>query len=168
MENIHVKESNFNNLTILNLSSSVEANLVNLWTRNIAKHRETPRKMGLFPDQRCMGENPHLSGPSSSIHKIATGGIHQIRMSFILADLLIWPPFRFWFPVFIPLSPLWAGRHSFDYPPPSFLFRQLHVRDWLGNRNGVRHQRHFNSCWDNIGCWWIEMGQRSHYWSQQL
>ena len=30
-----------------------------------------------------------LSGPSSSIHKIATGEIHWIPMSFILADLLI-------------------------------------------------------------------------------
>ena len=53
----------------------------------------------LFPEQRRMGENPHpvraaqFSGPSSSIHKIATGGINRIPMSFILAADL---PARFW------------------------------------------------------------------------
>ena len=49
------------------------------------------------------------SGPFSSIHKIATGGIHWIPMSFILADLLILPPFCFparWISCFGPLSPL--------------------------------------------------------------
>ena len=58
-----------------------------------------------FPDQLCMGENPHpVSGPSSSIHKIATGGIHRIPMSFILAFV----PFPFparWISCFWPSQP---------------------------------------------------------------
>ena len=58
------------------------------------------------------GFGPFRDQQSSSIHKIATGGIHRLPMSIILVDLLIWSPFRFparWISCFPPSQPTVGG-----------------------------------------------------------